>query len=304
MTLVVTDTGGHPSSPATASITVSASSGAQVAVFAGYLDTHHQYNLQPRPSPWQGSPNVVFVGMPDGGTTNGWDTSALRVDNLSRGSITVAATVDIGSHHYALWNPQTVPAGWSLILAQTSLENFDGSDTNPAGCYGCNPDLCTTMVSHTVPVVNLTVNGATTTFVDSRQVLNTNGVDASGCPWTGTRNDESHPWEQIYPGQPGTQVTDWVAAVPAFETRGTMGPPSPNPTHGDLTIRFTTPSRGAVRLGVYDIAGRLVIPCVDGVLDPGDYNLQLDLRHRAPGVYILALSTSAGTTRRRFTYVP
>ena len=76
------------------------------------------------------------------------------------------------------------------------------------------------------------------------------------------------------------------------------------PTHGDLTIRFTTPSRGAVRLGVYDIAGRLVIPCVDGVLDPGDYNLQLDLRHRAPGVYILALSTSAGTTRRRFTYVP
>ena len=301
VTLVVTDTGGHASSPATASITVTGPTGASVAVYAGYYDTHHVYNLKPRPDPWRGSSNVVFVGNPDGGTTDGWDTSALRVDNLSSSSITVGVTVDIGSHHYALWSPQTVLAGWSLIVAQTGLENFDGSDTNPAGCYGCDPNLCTTEVSHTIPVVNLTVNGTTTTYTDNQQVLNTGGVDASGCPWTGTRNDESHAWQQIYAGQPATQ--QWAAAAPAFETHGTMGQPVPNPTHGVLSIRFTNRTPGPVKLGVYDVAGRLVVPCVDGVLDAADYNMAMNLAGRPPGLYILALTTSEGTTRRRFTYV-
>ena len=300
VTLIATDTGGQASSPATARVTVTAGTPAQVVVYAGYYDTHHSANLKPKPDSWQGSPNVVFVGNPDPGTTDGWDTSALRVDNLSGSSISVGATVDIGTHHFALWSSQTVPAGSSLILAQTSLENFDGSDTNPAGCYGCDPSTCTTMVSHTIPVVNLTVNGTTTTYDDNGQVLNTNGVDASGCPATGTRNDESHPWQQIYPGQSATQQ---VAAVPAFETHGTIGIPVPNPTHGNLSVRFTTPTRGAVRLDVYDLSGRLVTPCVDGVLEAGDYNLRLNLRDRTPGVYILALTTPGGTTHRTFSYV-
>jgi PKD repeat protein len=279
-----------------------ASTNAQVAVYVGYYDTHHYDYLKPKPNPWRGSPNVVFVGTQDGGTSDGWDTSALRVDNLSGTSITVGATVDIGSHHYALWSPQTVPAGWAVILAQTALENFDGSDTNPAGCYGCNPDLCTTMVSHTIPVVNLTVNGVTTAYPDSGQVLNTNGADAAGCPATGTRNDESHAWQQIQ--QTGVQQqVQRSASFHAFEAHGAMSLPVPNPTRGDLTVRLNNPARGAVRVGVYNVAGRLVLPCVNGVLEAGDYNMQINLRDKPAGLYWLVLTTREGTTRRKFVYV-
>jgi hypothetical protein len=110
-----------------------------------------------------------------------------RVDRRGR-------TVDIGSNHYALWGASSIPAGATLILAQLGFETFDGSDLNPAGCFGCDPSLCMTAVSSTIPVVHVAVGGTTMTFIDSTQVLNTHGVDRSSCPDTGTRNDESEPW--------------------------------------------------------------------------------------------------------------
>jgi hypothetical protein len=116
----------------------------------------------------------------------------------------VVVTVDIGSHHWALWGTNAIPAGQSLILAQTSFQNFDGSDESPAGCYGCDPALCITKISSTVPVVHVTVNGLTAVNVsDSHQVLNTGGVDSAGCPDTGDitiRRDEATLWQQLGTG--------------------------------------------------------------------------------------------------------
>jgi PKD repeat protein len=197
--VTVTDTAGL-SSPATQTVSATSSSnGAQVAVYAGYYDTHHA-NTQPKPSPWMGSPNVVFEGTPDS-SSGGWDTSGVRIDNLTATSLPfVSVTVDIGTHHFALWNTTSLAAGQTLIVAQTAYENFDGSDTNPAGCYGCDPTLCTTEVQSTVPVVHVTVDGVTTNYPDPNQVLSTRGVDAAGCPYTGTRNDESEAWQQLASG--------------------------------------------------------------------------------------------------------
>ena len=110
---------------------------------------HHDDETQS----WLTSPNVVFVAQPDS-PSGGWDSSALRIENLSATPLTnVVVSVDIGSHHFALWGTNTIPVGSSLILAQTSFQNFDGSDTSPAGCYGCDPMLCITSVSSTIPVV-------------------------------------------------------------------------------------------------------------------------------------------------------
>ncbi len=61
--------------------------------------------------------------------------------------------------------------------------------------------------------------------------------------------------------------------------------------------------RGAVRAGIYDVAGRLVLPCVDGVLEAGDYNMQINLRGKPAGLYWVVLTTREGTTRRKFVYV-
>lgn len=201
VTVTVTDTAGL-SSTATKSVVVSSTPPTSgVAVYAGYYDTHHPTFPQPKPAPWQGSANVVFVGKSDT-SSGGWDSSAVRVENQGSTALSsVLVTVDIGSKRFALWTAQSVPAGYSLIVTQTSLENFDGSDQNPAGCYGCDPSLCLTQVFSTVfPVVHVTIDGVTTNYTDTGQVLNTHGVDSAGCPDTGgTRNDESEAWVLIKP---------------------------------------------------------------------------------------------------------
>jgi hypothetical protein len=170
-------------------------------VYAGYYDTHHAARLKPKPDPWQGSPNVTFAGQPDA-PSGGWDTSAVRLDNLSAHPLrNVHVTVDIGTKRYNLWGTYTLAPGQTLVLAQTAYENFDGSDqANSAGCYGCDGELCTTVVSSSIPVVHVTIDGRTADFLDRGQVLNTQGVDSAGCPATGSRrdrNDESQAWQPL-----------------------------------------------------------------------------------------------------------
>ena len=305
VTLIATDTGGSASSPASVAITVRDQPPAgSVAVYAGYYDTHH-VNSQPKPDPWRGSPNVVFTGNPDAGTTNSWDTSTIRVDNLGGSALSgVAVAVDIGTHHYALWGAQTIQAGYSLILAQTAVENFDGSDTNPAGCFSCSPNMCLSTVSSTVPVVHVTVGGVTTDYYDPGQVLNTHGVDAAGCPYTGTRNDESQSWQQIFPRSAPSVIAGDDGTAPAgaspLARRFALDPPWPNPVHGAILLRFSIPASGAVHLGVFDVSGRMVRTCVDGALEAGDYQNEFTLPGANPGMYFALLSTPEGTLRRSF----
>ncbi len=305
--VTVTDTGGKTGT-ASASVTVSSSSsGSQIAVYAGYYDTHHDSHLQTKPNPWQGSSNVVFVGTPDN-SSGGWDSSGLRIDNLTGGSLSISVTVDIGSHHYALWGTRTVPAGSKLILAQTGFENFDGSDTNPAGCVGCNPKECSTLVTSTVPVAHVTIGGKTTNYYDTGQYMNTHGVDQAGCPYTGTRNDESHNWVQIStsaaltepPPQASLGEAPQVADDAAGAARLSMGGPFPNPTRGAFAVAFTTPRTGMVRLGIYDVTGRLVRKCVDGELEAGGYRFNTDLTGVSPGIYFCTLWTREGTLNTPF----
>jgi PKD repeat protein len=195
--LTAIDTAGNASVQVTTSVSVSNATGSGIAVYAGYYDTHHSGRTQPKPSPWGSSLLTVFVGKPDT-SSGGWDASAVRVDNLSGVTMnSVVVTVDIGSSHFSLWGTHTLLPGQSLVLTQTAFENFDGSDKNKAGCYGCDPSLCTTARYTTIPVVHVTVDGKTTVYNDTAQVLNTRGADSAGCPYTGTRNDESTNWRLL-----------------------------------------------------------------------------------------------------------
>lgn len=304
VTLSATDTGNNASAPASAGITVGQVQSGGVAVYAGYYDTHHTANVRPKPNPWRGSPNVTFVGTPDPGTTNGWDTSLLRVDNLTGAPLAgVNATVDMATHHFALWSGQTIPAGGTLILAQTGLENFDGSDTSPAGCYSCNPNDCLTKVSSAIPVVHLTIGATTTNYYDPNQILNTKGADAAGCPYTGTRNDESEAWVKLGTTTPAfAEATD--AGARGLEIPGErevwMAAPFPNPASRNVTIRFRLPAAGTVRLGVYDVAGRLVRSSVDGELSAGTYVDMVDVSGLQPGAYFLTLATPSRMVHQAF----
>src|SRR5262249_40912072 len=239
VTLVATDTGGRISAPATASVTILPPE--PIAVYVGYCDTPHSYYLRAKPSPWYGSPGVQFAGTPDS-TFGGWDSSAIRIDNLTSGTIPVTVTVDMGSRHFGLWGAQALAARGTIIFAQTGYENFDGSDTNPAGCISCNPEDCLTRVTSTIPVVHVAIGGTTTHYYDTGQISNTQGVDMAGCPATGTRNDESQVWTRIYAQAPAAMMTRDGGARTEFDatrvwSRGLwLGPASPNPAGIELVI--------------------------------------------------------------------
>ena len=311
--LTVTDTGNNTSAPASASINVIASNGALYAVYAGYYDTHHATNPHPKPDPWRGSPNTVFVGtqdnQPNDPPSGAWDSSCLRIDNLTTGVLSVTVTVDIGTHHYALWGTPSIPVGNHLVLAQTAFQNFDGSDLNAAGCYGCDPSQCTPLYNSTIPVVHVTVGGTTTNFTDSGQFLNTHGVDAAGCPYVGgplpqTRYDESTAWQRIYP--PGqapparSEPTSPAALLSNLPERKLwLSAPLPNPSRGEVFVRFTTPLSGPVRLDLYDLSGRLVRPCISNVLEAAGYGFPLNLSDVHPGIYFLHLATPVGSRNQK-----
>jgi hypothetical protein len=278
-----------------------------VAVYVGYYDTHHSSHPKTKPSPWRGASNVTFLGTQDPGTTDGWDSSCIRVDNLGTTTLTgVTVKVTIGSHNYALWSAQSIAAGKTLIVAQTGFENFDGSDTSPAGCYGCDPKLCLTQVVSTKGVVHVTVGSRTTDYVDTGQILNTKGADGAGCPATGTRNDESSNWTRVFPtgvvalGGAKPDEASTPVAGPKFE----LAPLFPNPSGGDLQVAFSLPRRGGVRIAVFDVQGRAVKTYYDGPMNAGDYRGTMDLRGNKAGMYFLRVWTPQGSLQRSFVLMP
>jgi PKD repeat protein len=319
--LTATDTGNLTSPLVTDTVSVNVVPPPQIAIYAGYYDTHHAVNPQPKPDPWRGSPNTVFVGQPDNQPgdppTGGWDSSCMRVDNLTSSTLNnVVVTVDVGTHHYALWGTNSIPPGYHLVMAQTVYENFDVPDVYPAGCYGCDTSLCLTARSSEVPLIHVSIGSATADYPDTGQTINTDGYDAAGCPYVGgplpqTRYDESRQWVRIWPAVGGglhavPVVPGGASAAPATDANAapiaraiprvlSLSPPSPNPAHGEASVRFTTPRNGPVHVGLYDISGRLVRPVIDSELASGEYTFRLELGRVPPGIYFLRLWTPAAS---------
>jgi hypothetical protein len=244
------------------------------------------------------------VGTPDS-PSGGWDTSGIRIDNLTNQTISnVVVTVDMGSDHFALWGTRSIPANGKLVLAQTGFENFDGSDTSPAGCYDCNPNDCITKVENTVPVINISINGTTTRYYDVNQIMNTGGADGAGCPYTGYRSDESHVWVQVTTNPNAIRVEETLiqtAGESEIETPEVpvlaLASPFPNPSPDVVFFRFSVATRGRAQITLYDVAGRRVKSLLDWELEPGRYQRAANLGEVRPGVYFCELKTSSGSLR-------
>jgi len=159
-----------------------------VTVYVAYADSLRANGFFPKP--WQDSPNVVFEGCTGACT---FDGGAIRIDNPTSNALTIdQATVDIGAAcTFGLWpSNMTLPAGQTLILAQEASGASSGCsqgnlfDTSDAPSITCTPDGI-------VPTVHVTINGITTSYSDTRQVLNTGGTDPPTC----TGSNESHQWQ-------------------------------------------------------------------------------------------------------------
>jgi outer membrane protein assembly factor BamB len=78
---------------------------------------------------------------------------------------------------------------------------------------------------------------------------------------------------------------------------------SPNPASGSATIRYSLPAASAVRIALYDCAGRLVRTLVDGYRPAGSYSYTLLTAHHslAGGVYFCRLVADASCVDRKLT---
>jgi len=170
------------------------------SVNLGYADT-----LRPNPvnfpTPWDGSPNVVFEGC---GTpcAGGLDGGAVEIINTSTAaemfdsvviSFTSACVYDIWPHNVSL------PKGDELIITENagggpggctvSTGQMDSSDIGPSG--GNWAGNCSQ--SGIIPSIAVTEHNTQTVFNDATQVLNTGGVDANSCG----HPNESEQWTPI-----------------------------------------------------------------------------------------------------------
>jgi carbohydrate binding protein with CBM6 domain len=158
-----------------------------VSVALGYADSATGL------TPWSGSANTIFIGEapqccathgPDNGQP-GYDGGAIEITNTGTSAVTVGrVTVDFGGGSspasFAIWNsgtgttlPLSLAAGWHLVLTMTSGFNFDTSDLFGEACHSN---------SGVIPIVNITLNGAVSSYMDDHQVLNSDGADLASCP--------------------------------------------------------------------------------------------------------------------------
>ncbi len=90
-----------------------------------------------------------------------------------------------------------------------------------------------------------------------------------------------------------------------------LGRPTPNPYRsgsGPVTLQYSLPSAGAIRAEVLDLAGARIALLFRGRMPPGVHQLAWDGRTRTgrlapPGVYMVRLTTPAGTRAQRLIVV-
>src|SRR5438270_2723980 len=140
------------------------------------------------PTPFESSPGVTFIGAgPSDPGGAGWDSGAIMIQNpnstaqsLSDVSVNLNRPGDgpggTNGPVYDLWGSSiTVKAHGTTILAQTSGNNFDTSDS-----AGIEPCGTAAPASFDPPLVTITPTvGSPTTFTDGGHVLDTSGYDSA-----------------------------------------------------------------------------------------------------------------------------
>lgn len=179
-----------------------------VQVYVGYADTLRA-NPNNFPTPWDGTSGVTFDGCTG---SCAFDGGAVRIFNGTGATQTVnSITVTFDTCTWDLWQKNVVlQPGQQFIIAQTAsgasggCDNhsglFDTSDIGPNNANwagNCNQ-------SGVIPQINATIDNVANTFTDSKQVLNTGGVDLAGCP---SGSNESQQWSLVGTRCPGAAIS-------------------------------------------------------------------------------------------------
>ena len=216
------------------------------------------------PTPWDGSPGVIFKGCPD---CPSLDTGAVRIVNNTGGTLTVnSVIVHLDTCTFNLWSSNiSLPFGEELIVTQTANGGDGGCtadrqfNTLDVGSDGADRrGVCTN--SNIIPQIDVTVNGVTTSYEDTGQILNTGGIDAEACldgtnastQWTAIGSPPCpHAVLTVTPSTQSQQV-ETTATVHAIFTNS-CGTPLAG-VNVDFTSR-TGPNVGTIHMDTTDRSG-------------------------------------------------
>lgn len=99
----------------------------------------------------------------------------------------------------------------------------------------------------------------------------------------------------------GTGIDDENGADPNAPFAFTLGSSYPNPTADKATVSFALPGgyTGAVKLELYDIAGRKVATPLDESLNAGEHKVDIGTSNLANGVYLYKLTAGEDTAVKK-----
>ena len=233
---------------------------AGLEVFVGYAD---DLRRDPAfPTPWQGSPGILFLGNRAGV----YDAGAVRLDNTSDEPLVVdhvSVNLQRPGPVYNLWPGFTIPAHESAILTQTAYMNFDTSDHTIVGCGGTvSPN------DPRIPKISVTVGGVTQAFLDTAHILDTFGYDLA------CKGNESLQWRPV--GSEGTARTGTITLLPPATTAPVGGHATLTAAVTDaggapvagVTVDFRVlsgPNTGATGSAVTDASGLAEYPATSSV---------------------------------------
>jgi len=100
-----------------------------------------------------------------------------------------------------------------------------------------------------------------------------------------------------------TGVTGISGNDPAIVDSYSLSQNYPNPFNPTTSVRFTIPNAGKVSFKVYDILGNEVASYIDGFLQNGTYNVQIDGSNLSSGVYFYELKTQDFIDTKRMVLV-
>ncbi len=98
-----------------------------------------------------------------------------------------------------------------------------------------------------------------------------------------------------------TDVERITSAVPSSIT---LEQNYPNPAVTSTAIRFSIPSARQVLLVVADATGRVLMRVVDGMIDAGSYQSDIQVGHLPAGIYYYRLSADGRQWTRKFIVLP
>lgn len=162
-----------------------------IGVSIGYADSLHA-GPENFPTPWAGSPNTIYEGcLPV--TACQFDAGAVRIVNNTGAPVTVnSVAVTVASCTFTGWAPAVVPNGSQLIITQTAPVPTEAC-AGPGQLDSSDQGTLANCVANTVhPTVDITIDGTTTSYTDTGQVLNTGGLDRAICI-----GNESTQWTPI-----------------------------------------------------------------------------------------------------------